>query len=186
MLERLSKGEQNHFNALEQLVDRAQGDPQAAFSAIADVRAGLTRLRGYLNRTRPERLYKVPFTGGVVVASTGIVPTQPTPFTFPKAGRIIGFRAIVLEDIADVTHVTLSIKNPDGLPFFSNGTSEAFISFAALSGVPFEQGAGWFPFLYERVAPNEQWTFTCSSSDPLPSSGSTTYTPEITLLVELD
>jgi hypothetical protein len=119
------------------------------------------------------------------VASTGITSTPRTSFTFPTNGRIIGVKGMVREGMNLLSHVTLSVADQDGRFFFTNGQAEAFVSFAILTGNAYDQG-GFFPMFFRDVNANEQWSFMCSSGDAIPGSGSTTYTPEVELLMESD
>jgi hypothetical protein len=184
---RFSQGELDIFNRVKAaLAQSTSGDP-----AVANARAWLTRLEGSTRLSSPKRIFKVPFASGVIVASTGIQATPLTPFVFPFDCRVVGLKGTVVEGLNLVTHVAVQITDEDGRPMFTNGgqagqsSVSVPITFAGLQGNAFEQG-GFNKELFDRdVAANKQWMFQCTSLDAVPGSGSTTYTPELLIEVEL-
>lgn len=180
MFDRISREELGLLRQIRAQLAAAQGDTAAADSALANLLALTVRLETTLGGPLPEDLpYVVPFTQSVIVASTGITPTSKVPFTFPRAARVTGIKGIIREGSAP-SHVTLSIIDEDSKPLVTNGQAEAFASFAALSS---RDALGFMP-LYREVTQNTTWYFQCSSGDALPGSGSTQYTPEVTIFFE--
>jgi hypothetical protein len=183
--ERLSPREMRRWDALVAKLQAAQGSPSASPQAIADLLSSADEMRRIFNSVSPVRAYRVQFQTPVIVANTGITPTALTPFNFPKPGRVIGLKGMVREGLNLVTHVCIGAQDAEGYQFFQNGTAGDFMSIAAMSGNPYDQ-AGWFPFFFRSVRQNEQWSFVATSLDALPGAGSTTYTPELWILMELD
>lgn len=183
---RLSPHEQDLFNALKaQLAGATSTDP-----AIGSARSLITRLEASTRLSSPQRIFSVPFSSAVVVASTGIVPTAPTPFVFPIDCRVIGIKGMVLEGMNLLSHVALTITDEENYPIFTNGGQAgqsgvaAPVTFASLVGNPYDQG-GFYRFLDRDIQAQRQWMIQCTSKDAVPASGSTTYTPELLILVEL-
>lgn len=184
---RFSQGEQDTFNALKAtLMQSTSNDP-----AIGNARALLTRLEGSTRLSSAKKVFVVPFATPVVVASTGIVPTPVTSFIFPFDCRVVGLKGTVVEGLSLVSHVAVQISDENGVPLFTNGgqagqsSVNVPITFAGLQGNSFEQ-SGFNKELFDRVVgANKQWQIQCTSKDAVPGSGSTTYTPELLIEVEL-
>ena len=180
----LGRTDNQALDRIERLVAAGMADPAAAVANMAEIYQTLGPFKERLTRPRvPQRLYVVPFVGAVTVSSTAITGIADTPLQWPKKCRVVGFKGIVREGLTLSSHVTIRVKDQNGYSFFSNGTSDAFVSLAQLQGNAYDQG-GWFPFLETLVKPGEQWQIAASSGDSLPGSGSTNYTPEVIFLVD--
>lgn len=183
---RLSPNEQSLFNTLKAtLAGGMSTDP-----ALGNARALLAKLESSTRLSSPTKVFVVPFATAVIVASGGITPTALTPFVFPFDCRVLGLKGMVLEGMNLLSHVAVSISDEDSKPLFTNGGqagqsgAAAPITFASLVGNAYDQ-AGFYQFLDRDVTAGSQWMIQCTSKDALPGSGSTTYTPELSILVEV-
>lgn len=184
---RYSQGEADVFNALKSTLARIMSSEPA----VGDARALLTKLEGSTRLSSSRKIFKVPFASSVIVTSVGITPTPPTPFVFPFDCRVIGMKGSVVEGLSLLSHVAVSIIDENGVPLFTNGgqagqsSTSVPITFVGLQGNSADQ-SGFNRELFDRdVKANSQWMIQCTSVESLPASGSTTYTPELLLLIEL-
>jgi hypothetical protein len=178
--DRISREELNLLRTIRAQLAQAQGNPEAADRALADLLAYTVRLEATLGGPLPEDLpYIVPLTQSVIVAAAGITPTSKVPFTFPRAVRVVGIKGIVREGSAP-SHITISVIDENSVPLCTNGQAEASASFAMLSS---RDALGFMP-IYREVTQNTTWYFQCTSGDALPGSGSTSYTPEVGIFYE--
>lgn len=181
----IGKADKQLLDRIDRLAQSSMNDPASAAQTLREIYQTMGPLKERLTRpSSPTRIYKVPFAGqSVIVASTGNVTIPGVIMPWPKLGRVIGVKAICAQGIDLGTHLTLQITDQDGYSFFTNGTTPVGVTFAALTGNTFDQG-GWYSYLDRNVVPSEQWTVTVGTDDPVPGGGSTTYTPEVTFLVD--
>ena len=173
------------LDRLDRLASTGAADPASALQTLREVALTVGPLKERLTRPRaPTRLYTVNFGGqSLIVANTGITPIEGVVIKWPRAGRVIGVRAVCAQGLDLNTHLTLWLRDQDGVPFFSDGQSEAGITFSSLQTDP-QNNAGYYPFLDRVVKPSEQWTCDINTLDPIPGGGSTTYTPEVVFLFD--
>lgn len=182
----LNQRDREVLDRIVRLVQGGQVDPAAAIANMRELADLAEPLRQRLTTPGlPYDFYTVSFNspGKVTVANTGITPIPASPIVFSKGGRIVGVKASVREGYNLGTHVVLQIKDQRGYSFFSNGTSDDYVSCSALASADISM-AGWFRFLGVEVKRGEQWTVAATSKDALPGAGSTDYTPEVIFMVE--